>query len=339
MDPVGHKLLQIAKSQLGYAEKSGGYTKYGDWYGKHVDKGSYYKTAPWCDMFLAWAADKAGVEDWAGEFASTPQHALWFQKHHAWGHKPEPGAIVFFSFSGNKSIGGIEHVGIVEKVDGHTLHTIEANHNNALLRATRDISQVVGFGYPAKVKVKGKSIPGTEQKAEQKTGEKYVPKHSAPPPSVGSLVSDVGPATHAVQTTHSAPEKPSAFAEQGAALTGLLAVVVFGTAALAIAKSKVKVPVPSSGVQLRKRGRHHRTPAELPADVTVAHLEDADASTTVMPALTAHAAAQAEDREFWGKISELEEDTELAFWDSLHSVVADTSQKAGSSRSAVSSGR
>ena len=318
MDPVGHKLLQIAKSELGYAEKSNGYTKYGDWYGKHVDKGSFYKTAPWCDMFLAWAADKAGVEDWTGEFASTPDHASWFQKHHAWGHKPEPGAIAFFSFSGGKSIGDIEHVGIVEKVHGDKLSTIEANHNDQLGRADRDVSQVVGYGYPSKVKVKGKPVPGTE--------EKYQPKHSAPPPSVHVLVDDAGPAYQVAQTSHTTPKQPSQLADQGAALTGLLAVIVFGTATLAIAKSKVKMPVPQTGVQLRKRGKHHRRPVELPAEITPAHLDEADAGTAVMPALTAATAAQAEDREFWGKISALEEDEELAFWDSLHSVIAGAHQ-------------
>jgi hypothetical protein len=105
-------------------------------------------------------------------------------------------------------------------------------------------------------------------------------------------------------------------------LTGLLAVVVFGTATLAIARSRVKVPVPASGVQLRKRGKHHRRPVELPAEMTPAHLDEADVGTAVMPAFTAEAAAQAEDREFWGRISALEEDEELAFWDSMHSVMA-----------------
>jgi hypothetical protein len=314
MDPVGHKLLQIAKSELGYREKTSGYTKYGDWYGKHVDKSSSYQTAPWCDMFLAWAADKAGVQDWAGEFASTPQHASWFQKHHAWGHKPEPGAIVFFSFSGGKSIGDIEHVGIVEKVHGDKLSTIEANHNNQLLGAERDVSQVVGYGYPSKVVVKGKPVPGTERK--------YAPKHSAPLPSPQTLVREIGAEPQAAQTSHATPERPSQVVDQTAMVTGLLAVVVFGTVALAIAKSKVKMPVPSSGVQLRKRGRHHRRPVELPVGLTVSDLDDADAGTATMPALTVAAAAQAEDREFWGKISSLEEDDELAFWDSLHSVLA-----------------
>lgn len=316
MDPVGQKLLHIAKTELGYREKAGGYTKYGDWYGKHVAHGGGYDAAPWCDMFLAWAADKAGVEDWTGQFASTPDHASWFQKHHAWGHKPEPGAIVFFSFSGGKSIGDIEHVGIVEKVHGDKLTTIEANHNDQLGRADRDVSQVVGYGYPAKVKVKGKPVPGTEQK--------YQPKHSAPALSPREIVGVPGSEQQVAQTSHATPEQP--LVDQSGMLTPLLAAVVFGTVTLAIAKSKVKVPAPTSGVQLRKRGKHHRTPVELPAEVTPAQLDEADTGTAVMPALTAEAAAQAEDHEFWGKISALREDEELAFWDSLHTAMAGTQQ-------------
>lgn len=310
MDPIGQKLLQVAKGQLGYTEKANGYTKYGDWYGKHVVKDSTLKDAPWCDMFLAWAADKAGVQDWAGEFASTPDHATWFKKHHAWGHQPEPGAIVFFSWNGGKSIGDIEHVGIVESVHGHTLHTIEANHNDHLGRATRDVSQVVGYGYPSKVKVK------TAQ-AEQK----YVPRHSAPPPSAEALTQQPAMAQHELLTTAQHDSMPPPV-DQQAAMTGLLAVVVFGTVALALGKSKVRVPVPAPNVRVRKRGKHHRTPVELPAEISVADLDAADAGTAVMPALSAEAAALAEDKEFWGKITELEEDVELAFWNTLHSAVA-----------------
>jgi hypothetical protein len=310
MDPIGQKLLEVAKGQLGYNEKSSGYTKYGDWYGKHVDNDASFATAPWCDMFLAWAADKAGVQDWAGEFASTPDHASWFKKQHAWGHKPEPGAIVFFSWSGGQSIGDIEHVGIVESVHGSTLRTIEANHNNHLGRTTRDVSQVVGYGYPSKVKVK----------TAPQAGQKYAPKHSAPPPSAQALTQQSQP-RHETQTTAAhdpAPPMP----DQQAALTGLLAVVLFGTVALAIGKSKVRVPMPAPNVRVRKRGKHHRTPVELPAEVSVADLDAADAGTAIMPALSAAAAAQAEDQEFWGKITELEEDVELAFWNTLHSAVS-----------------
>lgn len=312
MDSIGHKLLEVAKSQLGYHEKASGYTKYGDWYGKHVDTGSYYKTAPWCDMFLAWAADQAGVEDWTGEFASTPDHAKWFQKHHAWGHTPEPGAIVFFSWSGGHGIGDIEHVGIVEKVDGHTLHTIEANHNNMLGRAVRDTGQVVGYGYPSKVKVKT-AAPATQAR--------YAPRHSAPAPTADQVGKDVRP-VHEMQTAASHEAAPPPMPDQQAALTGLLAVVLFGTVALAIGKSKVRVPVSAPNVRVRKRGKHHRTPVELPADVSVADLDAADAGTVVMPALSEQAAAMAEDKEFWGKIAEFEDDVELAFWNTLHAAVS-----------------
>ncbi len=310
MDPIGQKLLQVATGQLGYTEKASGYTKFGDWYGKHVDHDSSFATAPWCDMFLAWAADKAGVQDWTGEFASTPDHASWFQKHHAWGHHAEPGAIVFFSWSGGKSIGDIEHVGIVESVHGSTLHTIEANHFDHLGRATRDVSQVVGYGYPSKVKVK----PAPQAEA------KYVPKHSAPPVSA-AVLTQPATAQHETQTTASHDQAPP-MADQQAALTGLLAVVLFGTVALAVTKSKVKVPVPTPNVRVRKRGKHHRTPVEMPVDMNVADLDAADAGTALMPALSAEAAAHAEDKEFWGKISELEEDVELAFWNTLHSAVS-----------------
>ena len=324
MDSIGQKLLDVAKGQLGYHEKSSGYTKFGDWYGKHIDKdsGSYYKDAPWCDMFLAWAADKAGVEDWTGQFASTPDHAKWFKKHDAWGHKAEPGAIVFFSWSGGKGIGDIEHVGIVERVDGHTLHTIEANHNNALLRATRDISQVVGFGYPSKVKVKTVADQQAAQQAAQ-AQQKYVAKHAAAPLSAEQVVAQERvQAQHETQQAARHESAPSPLPDQQAALTGLLAVVLFGTVALAVGKSKVKVPVSAPNVRVRKRGKHHRTPVELPAEVSVSDLDAADAGTMVMPVLSAQAAAKAEDQEFWGKIAELEDDVELAFWNTLHSAVS-----------------
>lgn len=314
MDPVGQKLLQVAKTQLGYTEHSDGYTKFGDWYGKNVGHGSYYSTAPWCDMFLAWAADQTGVQDWAGEFASTPDHATWFEQHHAWGHTPEPGAIVFFSWTGGKSIGDIEHVGIVESVGGGgVLHTIEANHNNGLSRVVRSTSQVVGYGYPAKVAVAGKAVPGTQVN--------YAPRHSAPPPTAKTLVEPIESVPHTAATS-SSHDAPVSLPTTQATMTGLLAVIVFGTVSLALAKSKVRMPVPSTGVRVRKRGKHHRLPVELPAEMSVADLDVADAGTVLMPALSEAAAAYAEDQEFWGRIAGLEEDVELAFWNSLHDAVS-----------------
>ncbi|KAB2352230.1 CHAP domain-containing protein [Actinomadura rudentiformis] len=316
MDPVGKKLLDVAKSQLGYREKAGGYTKFGDWYSKNVDDDSYFKTAPWCDMFLAWAANQADVQDWVGEFAATIEHAKWFKKQDAWGTKPEPGALVFFAWSGSKDIDAIGHVGLVEKVDGRTLTTIEANTDAVFLkRKTRDVKDVVGYGYPAKVQVKGKSLPA-EVTAQATPSAKYAPKHAAPAPSVTEVTAPPSSTTEATQQGEDAPLGPLPMQE--AVLTGTLALVVAGTVALAVGRSTATKLPAASPVRVRKRGKHHRTPVELPAEITPAALEAADASTAVMPAITAAVAAEAEDREFWGRVAHLSDDQDLAFWDTLH---------------------
>ncbi|GAA4209641.1 CHAP domain-containing protein [Microbispora amethystogenes] len=114
---------------------------------------SDFKAAPWCDMFVSWAADRAGVRDHVGEFALTTKHAKWFEQQGAWSRKPEPGAVVFFDWSGSKRIKDIDHVGIVEKVVGGKVHTIEGNVDGVWLkRKVRDSSKIVGYGLPRKVK-------------------------------------------------------------------------------------------------------------------------------------------------------------------------------------------
>ncbi|WP_242676279.1 CHAP domain-containing protein [Streptosporangium minutum] len=139
--------------ELGYREQAGQRTTFGEWYSTNVVKDPQYRTAPWCDMVIAWAAGKAGVEDSVGQFAWTPSHARWFETRDAWSGEPEPGALVFFDWSGGKDIKGIDHVGVVERVEGGTLHTIEGNVDGVWLkRKTRDESKVVGYGLPRKVK-------------------------------------------------------------------------------------------------------------------------------------------------------------------------------------------
>ncbi|MER6812242.1 CHAP domain-containing protein [Spirillospora sp. NPDC000708] len=306
MDPIGKKLLDVAQKQLGYTEHGSGYTKFGDWYAQHIDgdHDSYFKTAPWCDMFLAWAADKAGVAEQAGQFASTVDHAKWFKEHGAWGHTPEPGALVFYDWSGSGDIDQIDHVGIVEKVDGHTLHTIEGNADGyKLMRKTRSMDDVVGFGYPGKIQV---------------TEAKYAPKHAAPVTTVDKVGAPAA-TTHTHEEQHSGSGGQQLPA-QDVVLGGILAFVLCGTVALAAGRAAAAKAPTTPPIRVRKRGKHHRpaTPVALPADVTPADLDAADAGTTVMPALSLAAAHEAEDREFWGRIAHLEEDKELAFWNSLH---------------------
>ncbi|MER6942815.1 CHAP domain-containing protein [Nonomuraea sp. NPDC000554] len=140
------------RREVGYREKGGQYTKFGHWYADRVQD-AQYRNAPWCDMFIAWAAQKAGVAHQVGQFAWTPSHAAWFIKQGAWSRKPEPGALVFFDWSGGKSYKGIDHVGVVERVEGKKIHTIEANVDRVWLkRKTRETDKVVGYGLPRLVK-------------------------------------------------------------------------------------------------------------------------------------------------------------------------------------------
>ncbi|GAA3242399.1 CHAP domain-containing protein [Actinocorallia longicatena] len=240
MDADVQKMITALESQLGYKEKSGGYTKFGDWYGENVDDSSDFSHAAWCDMFLAWGADQAGVTAKTGQFAYTPAHAAWFREQDAWGTKPEPGAFVFYDWSGGKKTGGIDHVGIVTKVDGSKIHTIEGNVDGVnAKRKIRDQSKVVGYGYPRKVNV-------TEAEAE------------APAAAQAGAVGSTGSGGSA----QSAALTGSALT--GSALTGtvslpgdflpaepsaLFAAIVFPAVALAVAVRRRLRP---------GRGRHHR---------------------------------------------------------------------------------
>ncbi|MER5327017.1 CHAP domain-containing protein [Streptosporangium roseum] len=216
MDPIGENLLRVMEPELGYREQAGQRTTFGEWYSTNVVKDPQYRTAPWCDMVIAWAAGKAGVEDFVGQFAWTPSHARWFETRDAWSGEPEPGALVFFDWSGGKDIKGIDHVGVVERVEGGTLHTIEGNVDGVWLkRKTRDESKVVGYGLPRKVK-------------ERLTGE------DAPVPVTAGRI-EAGAAAAAGSVTASVtghPETPSIPAE-AVPVTGVLLLVLGATLVLA----------------------------------------------------------------------------------------------------------
>ena len=162
------KYLDLVKSQVGYSEQVGGYTKYGDWYGKTIEFDADYSAQPWCDMFLSWAARQLGYQDWIGQFAYTPYHAQWFLEHGAWGTTPTVGAFVFYDWGGSKIIDNIDHVGVVTGVDGSLIHTVEGNIDGGHAREkVRDQTYVVGYGYPEKVKAR----LDAEQAALASTGQ------------------------------------------------------------------------------------------------------------------------------------------------------------------------
>lgn len=157
--PTADDALSLAFAQVGVAENaSGGGTIYQKWFvsspwavrGAERDGGSVgdYANASWCDMFVSWIGDQLGVRG-MGVDAFTPKHAQWFEDRGRWGQTPMPGAVVFFSWSGGRSLRDIDHVGMVVR-DNHdgTIETVEGNTGNAVRIRTRDVSNVVGYGYP-----------------------------------------------------------------------------------------------------------------------------------------------------------------------------------------------
>jgi hypothetical protein len=143
-------MLAKAASQIGTAERSNGWTPYGQWYAdRHHD--AAFAFANWCDMGLSKCAFDVGEGDAFGEFAFTPWHAQWFADRGQWHTSgPKPGDAVFFSWSGGNKIDAIEHIGIVEKVLSSTyIQTIEFNTSNGVHRRTRSRGYVVGYGRPA----------------------------------------------------------------------------------------------------------------------------------------------------------------------------------------------
>lgn len=147
--PKASALITVALAENGYQEGANNHTKFGDWYASQVHDQSYAYAA-WCDEFVSWCANKAGLSKEVGRFAYTPAHARWFANQGKLGHTPAYGALVFYDWGGSRNIDAIDHVGIVTKVrsDGR-IQTIEGNTSNQVAERVRDLSYVAGFGYPA----------------------------------------------------------------------------------------------------------------------------------------------------------------------------------------------
>lgn len=143
-------VLDIARAQLGTAENPPAsnnvlYTRWAGMVGQ-----------PWCDIFVSWCFDQAGMRDTEGFHAYTPEHYATFNRRGR-GHPGTagiaPGDVVFYDFPGGPD--RISHTGFVERVypDG-SFDAIEGNTDEAGGRTGgkvmrhRRASSVVGYGRP-----------------------------------------------------------------------------------------------------------------------------------------------------------------------------------------------
>ncbi|MEV4017145.1 CHAP domain-containing protein [Nonomuraea angiospora] len=288
MTPEMQKYIELLESQLGYAEKSGAYTKFGAWYGKNVEFDADYSSAPWCDMYLSWAAHKLGYEDWMGQFAWTVSHAEWFKEQGAWGHKPKPGAFVFYDWSGSNSIDNIDHVGIVTRVEGDTIFTIEGNIDGGVAkRKERDTSKVVGYGYPERIKSRLDEEAARQQREAQKKAEEQAALKQGPGTDVGVLQSP-GNELLTSLIPHSEIQEPAQAPETGSSPAKKEPQAAPSPAAPKVATGSVSDGTAAESPKQPKKAKHAK-PAT--ADTTAATAEPlpthADASATgPMPAIS-----------------------------------------------------
>lgn len=163
-DEVITRVINIASMEVGYKEKasnaclddktanagSANWTKYGRDMHK-IQPSNMDLPAPWCDAFVDWVFYKAFGADTArkmlcGTFDDyTVISADYYKRAGRWYTSGKKGDQIFF-----KNSGGICHTGIVYKVSGNKVYTIEGNVSNAVCYREyyAGDSYIAGYGRP-----------------------------------------------------------------------------------------------------------------------------------------------------------------------------------------------
>lgn len=139
-------LVSVAAAQLGNI----GGEMFWRWYGfdQHVD---------WCAIFVSWCAAQCGyIESGAiPRFAGCTTGSGWFKARGLWQDRdyvPQPGELIFFDWDNNyEADGTVDHVGIVVRVEGNIVHTIEGNSGDRCRERQYPIgdARIHGYGIPA----------------------------------------------------------------------------------------------------------------------------------------------------------------------------------------------
>ena len=147
---TAQELLRKAQAEIGVCEfpSNSNNVKYNTWYyGRRVSGASY----PWCCTFVTWLFKED--QSLCKKSASCIDLLSYFEKKGQVVKTPKAGDIVFFKYSTNTR--RTNHVGIVERVEGKTVFTIEgntsvtSNDNGGKVMRRRRTSNMVAFARPA----------------------------------------------------------------------------------------------------------------------------------------------------------------------------------------------
>lgn len=160
MSKYANKVVEQAKAWLGKNEADGSHKAIIDIYNAHKPLARGYKvkyTDAWCATFVSAVAIKLGYTDIIPTECSCTRMIELLKKIGSFveddAYVPKCGDILFFCWSDsgvgeNKS--QPDHVGIVEKVVGDTIHVIEGNYSNSVKRRTIRVNgkYIRGYGVP-----------------------------------------------------------------------------------------------------------------------------------------------------------------------------------------------
>lgn len=136
-----NQLIAIERAEIGTRERGANYVKYNDWYWGNGVGGDAY---PWCVVFQAWCADKAGIP--FPHVAHCNQVESYAKSHEQWVTKDyKVGDFVIFDYN---SDGNRDHIGFVVGVSGNRLNTIEGNYADAVASVVRSAAEIVGAYRP-----------------------------------------------------------------------------------------------------------------------------------------------------------------------------------------------
>lgn len=156
-----NKVVDIARTFLGYNETDGTHRKIIDIYNAHEPLAVGYKvkyTDEWCATFASAVAIQAGLTSIIPTECSCPRQIELWKKKNRWeendDHQPQPGDYIYYNWDdpnpATDNVGLADHVGIVYAVDGAQIKVIEGNYYGGVsIRTTfRNAQYIRGYGLP-----------------------------------------------------------------------------------------------------------------------------------------------------------------------------------------------
>lgn len=148
------KVVSISSAEVGYREGGNNWNKFAAEIDPLKITWGDKQNQPWCGEFVlfvfvtAFGVDAALSMLCSGNPTSIPlcsAGAQYFQDAGRWFRSPEEADVVFF-YNG----GGINHTGIVERVSGGRVYTIEGNSGDMVARRNYAIGDgyIAGYGRP-----------------------------------------------------------------------------------------------------------------------------------------------------------------------------------------------